>query len=329
MARDRHRLHGGGMTTFGVHLTGFHGPAFAGERLLGGVSDIAAAMEASGSLSTLWLSDHMQYRGPEGPTSAMPESYLLLSALAARTSTLRLGVLATSVLYRQPALLAKMATTLDNISGGRMILGIGAGHPRTEDEVRAYGYEFPPIGERMARLERALETIRSMVGPVAQDDAPPNWPRPVQRGGIPVLVAGSGEQRLLRIAARHADLINLSFPSGDTLDRIPHKRDVLAGHCATVGRDPATIGVTYKAVLSIAQTTSEARANWSASQWAPLFGGAGARQGVFVGEPTEVVDQLAPWLTAGIDHIVFELPGGDDPKTVALAGETLANVMNG
>jgi alkanesulfonate monooxygenase SsuD/methylene tetrahydromethanopterin reductase-like flavin-dependent oxidoreductase (luciferase family) len=328
MARDRHRLHGGGMTTFGVHLTGFDGPAFAGERLLDGVGDIAAAMEASGSLSTLWLTDHMQHLGPHGPTSPMPESYLLLSALAARTSTLRLGMLATSVLYRQPALLAKMATTLDNISGGRMILGIGAGHPRTEDEVRAYGYDFPPIGERMARLESALETIRAMVGPVAQDDAPPNWPRPVQQGGIPVLVAGSGEQRLLRIAARHADLINLSFPSGDTLDRIPHKRDVLARHCATVGRDPATIGVTYKAVLSIAQTSSAARANWDASQWAPFFAGTDARHGVFVGEPADVLDQLEPWLTAGIDHIVFELPGGNDAKTVALAGETLAKVMD-
>jgi alkanesulfonate monooxygenase SsuD/methylene tetrahydromethanopterin reductase-like flavin-dependent oxidoreductase (luciferase family) len=321
--------HAVAMTTFALHLTDFHDPALAGDNLLAGVTDVAAAMEASGGLTALWLADHLQNLGPDGPTAPMPESYVLLAALAARTSTLQLGVLATSVLYRPPALLAKMVTTLDVVSGGRAVLGIGAGHPRTEAEHQTYGYRFPSVGERMGLLEAALVTIRPMIGPAPAADAAPNWPRPVRPGGIPVLVAGSGEQRLLRVAARYADLVNLSFPSGDTLERVPHKLDVLRRHCHTVGRDPATIAVTYKAVLSVASSAGDARAKWEAWRGARGIGDVGAAHGVFVGEPHQVVDQLGPWLDAGIDQIIFELPDGHDPKTVALTGEMLATLATG
>lgn len=241
------------MTTFGLHLTDFTAPQFTGGRLLDAVSVIAGDMEGTPALTTLWLTDHMQYLGPGGAGAPMPEAYSLLNAVAARTSRIQLGVLATSVLYRQPTLLAKQVATLDALSGGRAILGIGAGHPRTEAEHRAYGYEFPGIGRRMELLERALETIRPMIAAEPRNppsnespanESPPNEPRPARPGGVPVLVAGSGEQRLLRIAARHADMINLSFPSGDSLDRIAHKRQVLATHCAAVGRDPDDIAVT-------------------------------------------------------------------------------------
>jgi alkanesulfonate monooxygenase SsuD/methylene tetrahydromethanopterin reductase-like flavin-dependent oxidoreductase (luciferase family) len=206
------------------------------------------------------------------------------------------------------------------------VLGIGAGHPRTEQEVRAYGYPFPPVGERMRLLDDGLHTIRAMTGPRPDASAPANWPRPAQAGGIPILVAGSGEQRLLRIAARHADLVNLSFPSGDSLDRIPHKLEVLGSHCRTVGRDPGEIGVTYKAVLAIDSSADAARASWDAWRRQRGIGEVDATAGVFVGDPAQVVDQLGPWLDTGIEHFVFEVLGGDDPKTVALAGETLARV---
>jgi alkanesulfonate monooxygenase SsuD/methylene tetrahydromethanopterin reductase-like flavin-dependent oxidoreductase (luciferase family) len=316
------------MTTFGLHLTNFHPDAYAGDRMLTGIVDIATAMEQSGGFSALWLADHMQNLSPDGPTSPMPESYLLLGALAATTSTVDLGVLATSVLYRRPELLAKMVTTLDALSGGRAILGIGAGHPRTEAEHRAYGYNFPSVGERMRLLEDALDTIRPMLTPEPDPDSPPNWPRPTRPNGIPILVAGSGEQRLLRIAARHADLINLSFPSGDSLARIPHKLAVLAAHCRTVGRDPAKIGVTYKAMLSIAHSSDRAQRAWDRWRRARGMGELDSRAGVFVGEPGRIVDQLQPWLAAGIDHIVFEQPDADDPKAVTLAGETLAELAH-
>ncbi len=136
-------------------------------------------------------------------------------------------------------------------------------------------------------------------------------------------MAGSGEQRLLRIAARYGDLINLSFPSGDSLDTIAHKRAVLAAHCATVGRDPAQIRVSYKAMLSIADSADRARRKWDEWRQTRGIGIMTSREGVFVGEPGQIAEQLRPWLAASIDHIVFELPDADDPYTVALAGQTL------
>jgi alkanesulfonate monooxygenase SsuD/methylene tetrahydromethanopterin reductase-like flavin-dependent oxidoreductase (luciferase family) len=313
------------MTTFGLHLTDFSTPEFAGDGLLDAVTDIATALELVPAFTTLWLTDHLQYLGPAGAGAPMPEAYSLLNAVAARTSRLQLGVLATSVAYRQPALLAKQIATLDALSGGRAILGIGAGHPRTEAEHRAYGYEFPGIAQRMDLLERALEKIRPMIAATASVDSPANNPRPVRPGGVPVLVAGSGEQRLLRIAARHADQINLSFPSGDTFDRIEHKRRVLATHCATVGRDPDEIAVTYKAVVAIAETTDGARADWEGWRVPRGIPDVGATAGVFVGSPLEIAEQFEPWLHVGIDHFVLELVR-TDPASIALAGQTLSGL---
>jgi alkanesulfonate monooxygenase SsuD/methylene tetrahydromethanopterin reductase-like flavin-dependent oxidoreductase (luciferase family) len=315
------------MTTFGIHLTTFDAPELSGARLLPGLVEMARVIEGSAGFSALWLADHMQDLRPGAAQAPMPEAYMTLAALAARTRRLKLGVLATSVLYRSPALLAKMVTTLDTLSEGRAILGIGAGHPRTDAEHRRYGYEFPPVPQRMALLDQALTTIRAMLGAEADPTAPPNWPRPAQSSGIPLLVAGSGEQRLLRVAARHADLINLSFPSGDSLDRIPHKLAVLTDHCRTVGRDPSTIGVTYKAMLSIADSSAAARSVWD--RWRRTRGlpdELGSRQGVFVGEPGDIANQLQPWLAAGIDHIVFELPDAHNLKTLTRAGDLLAGL---
>jgi alkanesulfonate monooxygenase SsuD/methylene tetrahydromethanopterin reductase-like flavin-dependent oxidoreductase (luciferase family) len=313
------------MTTFGLHLTDFSAPQFAGHRLLDAVTEIASALDRDPAFTTLWVTDHLQNLGPAGPSAPMPEAYSLLNAVAARTSSLQLGVLATSVLYRRPTMLAKLVSTLDALSNGRAILGIGAGHPRTEAEHRAYGYEFPSVGQRMNLLESALATIRPMIAATATPASPPNSPRPARPAGIPVLVAGSGEQRLLRIAARHADMINLSFPSGDTLDRIAHKRDVLAAHCATVGRGPAEITITYKAVLSVAETSTRAHAVWDEWRAGRGIPDLNSRAGVFVGSSAEVAAQFEPWLRAGIDHFVLELPH-TDPASVALAGATLAGL---
>jgi alkanesulfonate monooxygenase SsuD/methylene tetrahydromethanopterin reductase-like flavin-dependent oxidoreductase (luciferase family) len=313
------------MTSFGLHLTTY--PDLESRGSLGAyVAEVADTLESTGVFSTLWLTDHVRHLGPEGPHRPMPESHLVLSAVAATTSELRLGVLATSVLYRNPALLAKMITTLDVLSGGRAVLGIGAAHPRTEDEHVAYGYAFPSIAERMAILDDALSTIRAMTGSNPVVDAPPNWPRPAG-DGIPILVAGSGEQRLLRIAARHADMVNLSFPSGDTIDRLGHKLDVLARHCLAVERDPNTITVTYKGLLAVG--TSEAEAADAADGWLTPRGLSGLdhSSGVFVGEPSDIAEQVRPFLDAGVDHLVVELTGAPDPKSIALAAEALAPMI--
>jgi alkanesulfonate monooxygenase SsuD/methylene tetrahydromethanopterin reductase-like flavin-dependent oxidoreductase (luciferase family) len=315
------------MTTFGLHLTNYPVPEVGGS-IAAYTRDVAAAAEGSGVFSALWLTDHVHNLGPGGPADPMPESHLVLAAIAARTHELDLGLLATSVVYRNPALLAKMITTLDVLSGGRAILGIGAGHPRTQAEAESYGYRFPPVGTRMEMLDRALEVIRSMIGPEPVGGAPPNWPRPLRAGGIPVLVAGSGEQRLLRIAAKHADMINLSLPSGDGLARIPHKLDVLRQHCATVGRDPALITVTYKATMAVAESRGQARAAWD--QWGLPFGISepAAEAGAFVGEPAEIADMIRPFLDAGVQHLIVELAGGARPESVALATKALAPLVH-
>ena len=176
----------------------------------------------------------------------------------------------------------------------------------------------------MRILDEALSTIRAMVGATVDPTAPPNWPRPVQADGIPILVAGSGEQCLLRIAARHADMVNLSFPSGDTLERLPHKLDVLARHCATVGRDPAQITVTYKALLAVGR--SRRTAQEAARRWCEPRGitGVDEHAGVFVGEPDEIAEQVRPFLEAGVDHLIVELAGGADGEAVNLASEALS-----
>src|SRR5215469_13522297 len=162
------------MTTFGLHLTSYPEPEAAGT-VAAYCRDVAAAAEDSGVFSALWLTDHLHSLGPNGPAAPMPESHLILAAVAATTSRLDLGVLAASVMYRNPALLAKMITTLDVLSAGRAILGIGAGHPRTQAEAESYGYAFPPLRTRMETLDHALEVIRPMIGDRAAYGTPPNW----------------------------------------------------------------------------------------------------------------------------------------------------------
>src|ERR1700733_2814076 len=138
------RAQPGAMTTFGLHLTSYPG-LDAGGSIAAYTRDVAAAAEHSGVFGALWLTDHLHGLGPGGPAAPVPESPLVLAAAAAHTQRLDLGLLAASVVYRNPALLAKMITTLDVLSGGRALLGIGAGHPRTQAEAESYGYGFPPV----------------------------------------------------------------------------------------------------------------------------------------------------------------------------------------
>jgi alkanesulfonate monooxygenase SsuD/methylene tetrahydromethanopterin reductase-like flavin-dependent oxidoreductase (luciferase family) len=265
----------------------------------------------------------------------MLEPYTLLGAVAGRTEALRLGVLATSVTYRSPALLAKMVTTLDVISHGRAVLGIGAGHPRTQGEQRSYGIDFPPIGQRMDRLAEALQVIRalfrhspaSFAGRYYEVEGAHNVPAPVQPGGPPILVAGSGERRLLRLVAEYADQCNLSFPSGDHLCVVPRKLEVLAQHCREVGRDPAEITKTYKGLLVVDRSESRAQSVWAGWRQARGMPDLGAQHGVFVGTPAQVVDGVAAFFEAGVDEMILEMPGRPGQDAVALASESLAPLV--
>ena len=169
----------------------------------------------------------------------------------------------TGVTYRNPALLAKQVTTLDTISGGRAILGLGAAW--NEVEHQGYGYDFPPIRERMDRLEEALAIIKAMFteqqptfhGTYYRIEQAFNVPRPVQPGGPKILVGGGGEQRTLRIAAKYADMTHW-FALG--LDALKHKTEVLERYCEEIGRDPSTIERTAGAPVIVTETEAEGKA---------------------------------------------------------------------
>jgi len=303
MVRDRWAAHGDGMarTRFGLHLTDFSDPAWAGDQLLPRLTAVCQALEDSEAFDPLWLPDHLHHLGPEGPGASRPESMMLLAAAAVSTSRLRLGLLVASATFRHPALLVKMVTTLDVLSGGWAVLGIGAGHPRTEVEHHAYGIPFPPLGERIDRLEDALRLTRAML----RGDGPPNAPAPF--GPLPIMVGGSGER-----VARYADMCNLSGPSGDDLSSIPHKLEVLDRHCAAVGRDRRDITVTYKGMLIVAPSEAEARQAWDAYRAARGL----PQRPAFVGTHEQVGSQVGAFLDAGVDEVIVEVPDGHDPDAL-------------
>ncbi len=304
---------------FGLHLPNYTFPGSPPERLFDGVVAQARAAEEAG-FSLVTVMDHLyQIDGVGSVTDPMLEAWSTLAALARETSRVRLGTLVTGVTYRNPALLAKTATTLDVISGGRAILGLGAAWNDVEHE--GYGYEFPPVRERMDRLDEALTIIRQMF----TEDRPTfegrhyrvrqvlNVPRPIQPGGPRILVGGGGEQRTLRIAAKHADMTHW-FPLG--LDVLRHKNEVLEGYCEEIGRDPATIERTMATPVVVAG--SEAEAQSFLERMPPE-----RRPYVNVGRPEQMADALRPYLDAGFTGFTFNNTYYRTPEQIGQVGELL------
>ena len=202
-----------------------------------------------------WLFDHfVPGMGEDDAAGPCFEAWTALGALAAMTSRIRLGVLVTGVTYRNPALLAKMAATVDHISGGRLELGIGAAWH--EAEHRMYGFAFPPVKERQDRLEEAVQIIRLLFeseGPVTYKGAHYSVeravfePKPVQRPRPPIVVGGDGEWRTLRTLARYGDVMD----SGGPPERLRHKIEVVRRHCEKAGRDPAEITYGYRGPIVV------------------------------------------------------------------------------
>jgi F420-dependent oxidoreductase-like protein len=226
----------------GIHF-GSYGSVDDGAAVFGRLAAAARAAEEAG-FDAISVPDHVhQNQVGGGPASPMFEAYTVLGALAPVTSSAALFALVSPVTMRAPGLLAKAVTTLDVISGGRAVLGVGAGWDVAEHE--AYGIGFPGLGERFDRLDEELAICREMftveqatfTGKFYAMRGAYNAPRPV-RGSIPVLVAGGGEKRTLELVARYGDACNVF--AGDP-DSVRHKFDVLARHCDRVGRDPAEI----------------------------------------------------------------------------------------
>jgi len=306
------------VTTFGLQLPNF-GFGAPDDQLFDQVVARATAAESSGFRS-LWVMDHF-YQLPAlgGADQPMLEAYTLLGALATQTHTATLGTMVTGVTYRNPALLAKIVTTLDVISRGRAVLGLGAAWHDLEHT--GYGFDFPPVAERMDRLEEALQICRAMFerdhvsfeGAHYRTDDARNLPRPVQAGGPEILVGGGGERRTLRLVAQYADACNLH---GDP-DGIRHKLEVLHRHCADVGRDPAEIRVTRLATLVI---TSSAQQTGELQNFLARAAGPDALTTSNLGQPGEVVEQLHELAEAGVQEFIFNMPLAD-PAAIEAAGE--------
>jgi len=308
------------MTRFGLQLPNF---TFGDGPLFPQFLDLATAGESAG-FASLWVMDHL-YQLPAlgGADRPMLEAYTVLGALAARTDRAELGTLVTGVTYRNPALLAKLVTTVDVISGGRAVLGIGAAWHDIEHV--AFGYDFPSAGERLDRLEEAVQICRAMFtepsvtfhGRYYRVDAVQNVPRPVRPGGPPIMIGGGGERRTLALVARYADRCNVS---GD-LDTVRHKLDVLRQHCADAGRDPATITTTRLGSLFLAPTASAAD---ETRRMITDLAGAEFVAGATIGTADQVTEQVAAILDAGIDEPIFNLPFAP-PDTVREVGALLTS----
>jgi F420-dependent oxidoreductase-like protein len=237
----------------GLHVSDFtwpDGPARLGANL----ATIAQAAEAAG-FDRLSVMDHFfQIHMIGAREREMLESYTTLGYVAAKTSAIKLLTVVTGVIYRQPGLLAKAVSTLDVLSGGRAMLGIGAAW--NEEEARGLGFPFPPLAERFERLEETLQIILQMW---SDDDGPYhghhyhlertlNSPQPLQRPHPPILIGGSGERKTLRLVAQYADACNL-YGSPD----VGHKLDVLRSHCERLGRDYDSIEKTVITTFDVGE----------------------------------------------------------------------------
>jgi alkanesulfonate monooxygenase SsuD/methylene tetrahydromethanopterin reductase-like flavin-dependent oxidoreductase (luciferase family) len=208
------------------------------------------------------------------------------------------------------------------VSKGRAILGIGAAW--YEPEHMGLGFDFPPVRERMDRLEEALQVCRAMF----REEAPSfegryyriekarNVPRPLQAGGPPIMVGGSGERRTLRLVAQYADMCNVSGGPGT----VRHKLDVLRRHCDDTGRDPAEITTTRLGTLVL---TPDADETARVSEFLRGISGDAFDEQFTVGEEDEIVEQVGALVDAGLDSLIFNMPLSD-PGTVQHSGELLA-----
>ena len=288
----------------------------------------------------LWIWDHLLsiYGEPGQPVF---EAWSTLAALAASTERLHLGPLVTANMFRSPALLAKIVTTVDHISGGRVILGIGGGW--FEEEHRSHAIDFGSgFGERLDRLDEAVGLIRALLAGEEVTSAGPYYPvqglrhapLPV-RGSVPVLVGGRGKRKTLRTVARYADIWN-SY--GTPAELVEHD-EVLRAHCAAVGRDESQIERSVQAKVVVRDSRAGAEAAFAAmlAQNRSIWGGFG-RQGepdrvnrhvfpdpdsaIWLGSPAELAELIAGYRAVGFGTVIAEIPAPYDRETIErLAGE--------
>ena len=324
------------MTRLGYQIPNFTYPGVSDADLFATVAAQAAAADSSG-FDTVMLMDHFYQLPMLGdPDAYMLECYTTLGALARETKNVRLGALVTGNTYRNPALLAKIITTLDIVSGGRAQLGIGAGWFEFEHD--SLGYEFNTFTERFEKLEEALQIIIPMLrdenpsldGKYYQVSNAMNHPAPVSR--VPIMIGGSGEQKTLRMVAQYADESNLTSPP----EELPRKLAVLAAHCERLGRDRSEITMSQHTNVVLAPTHEQAfdefadalqMRNIDLRNGDPDFR-AMIEGMVILGDPDEVGERLSAILALGAQGLTMSAPAnGFIPERVDLLGSVASKVL--
>ena len=285
------------------------------------VRDIARAAHASG-FTRLWVSDHL-FLNKDSVAQDCLDAWTLLAALARDSEGIRIGPMVTAQSYRNPALLAKIAACVDQISGGRLEFGVGAGWK--DVEYAAYGYEFPEAGVRVTQLVETLEICTRMWrddratyhGKYYRIDEALCAPKPRQQP-LPIWIGGT-KPRVMRIAAKWAQWFNMSNPGTSPMERITAMTPALADACNAVGRDSSTLKKSLFVLAYVAPTRAEldellddlaAKAKTSRADFLK------SRSGAIVGTPDEAAAKFREIAKAGIDHANVMLPYGHELEGV-------------
>ena len=277
------------------------------------MNGLAQHADAGDSFESIWVYDHF-HTVPEPTTEATHEAWTLMAAFGATTSRVRLGQMCTCMAYRNPAYLAKVAATVDIVSGGRVEMGIGAGW--YEHEWLAYGYGFPRAGLRIAALEEGVQIMQqawrtgeaTLEGTFYQVAGARVYPQPLQEGGIPMWIAGGGEKKTLRIAAQYAQYTN--FDGG--AEGFAHKSEILAEHCRELGTDFGSItrSANYNVVIGRDQAEVDARLAWALDHFrktVPTKADESVEQlrtGPLVGTPEKIVEKLTELRALGMTYAI-------------------------
>ena len=301
---------------FGIH----HATWLSGPETF---EDVRASAQWAEDHGFTWFSvmDHMiQIPRVGAPELPVLEGWVVLAGLAAVTRRIRLATLCTAVGYRNPAHLAKIAATVDQISRGRLTLGIGAGF--FEEEYRQYGWEFPPLpATRIRQLEEAVELIlrlwteprTSFRGRYFHVEDALLEPKPVQKPRPPVMIAGSGERMTLRVVARLADACN--FVAGDVA-QMRQKLTVLRGHCDAVGRDYDAIEKTHVQRWVLARTAAQVAARRERLAAEGPFDG-------FIGTVSEAIDLIGAYQDAGVELLIHSDRQSDEETRELLVSDVM------
>lgn len=267
------------------------------------------------------------FSDPEGPCF---DGMTLLGAMAAQTSRIRCGILVVGITYRNPAVLANMATTIDHISNGRLELGVGGAWYQMEHE--EYDVPFPPIGDRLRMLGEACKILKGMwtehrttfEGHYYNIKDALCEPKPIQQPHIPLWIGGSGEKLTLRVVAESADGWNTFY---GPIEGYKHKLEVLANHCADVRRDPNDVRKSLVFQAVVGETESEVREQIDRVSKARNVDVEALKEGAVVGTPEQCVEQLMPYVELGVGDFLLGARSPANMRTLELIAQKVAPVV--